>query len=87
MKASFLGGFFYFSGMEQHTDKKKLYKGMQILAFALPLMVLGPVGISLGFKTESKLILAIGIIFGIFAIYLAFRGILRMMDAVFSKKR
>jgi len=58
--------------MEQHTDKKKLYKGIQTLAFALPLMVLGPVGITLGFKIESNLILMSGIALGVLAIYLAF---------------
>jgi len=73
--------------MEQHTDKKKLYKGIQTLAFALPLMVLGPVGITLGFKIESNLILMSGIALGILAIYLAFKGIVRIMDAVFSEKR
>lgn len=80
-----MGGFFYFSRMG-HTDKKKLYKGIQTLAFALPLMVLGPVGISLGFKMENNLILIVGIVFGILAVYLAFKGILRIMDAVFSEK-
>lgn len=72
--------------MEQHTNRKKLYKGIQILAFALPLMVLSPVGITMGFKIESKLVLAIGIVLGILAIYLAFKGILRMMDALFEEK-
>ena len=73
--------------MEQHTDKKKLYKGIQTLAFALPLMVLGPVGITLGFNIESNLILMSGIALGVLAIYLAFKGIVRIMDAVFSEKR
>lgn len=57
------------------------------MAFALPLMVLGPVGITLGFKIESNLILMSGIALGILAIYLTFKGIVRIMDAVFSEKR
>lgn len=70
-----------------HTDKKKLYKGIRTLAFALPLMALGPVGITLGFKTENTPILIVGIVLAILAVYLAFKGILRIMNAVFSEKR
>lgn len=77
--------FFYFSRMG-HTDRKKLYKGIRTLAFALPLMALGPIGITLGFKSKNTWILIVGIALGILAVYLAFKGISRIMNAVFSEK-
>lgn len=71
-----------------HTNKQLLLKGIRYLAFALPLMILGPVVINSSFKNEGHPfyipILGLGIIFCLGFIFLVFKGIQTIMKSLFD---
>jgi len=73
------------------TDKALLGKGIQQMAIALIFMFMSPVIIHSAFKNQSHpyyiYVLSTGIIGAIFSIYMAFRGLKIMMDAIFGKKQ
>lgn len=72
------------------TDKKKLIKGLKYELAALPLLILAPLLISIGFKAIKQnltyLWLTAGIIAALSAIILGFLGIRIILDAFFNKK-
>lgn len=70
------------------TNKDLLAKGVKYLFGALPLMFIGPSIMYNAFMNKHTnwhyLILAIGCVLCIASIYLAFRGIKTMTDALFN---
>ena len=72
---------------KEHTDFEILKKGLKYLAFALPLLFLCPILITLsGLNKETFMFyvfLFFGIIAGIGAIYLCFKGINTVVKSIF----
>ena len=72
------------------TDKNELVRGLKYELAALPLLILGPVLITIGFKAiklqNNYLWLIIGIIIAISAIILGFLGIRIILNAFFNNK-
>jgi len=72
------------------TDKQLLVKGVRYLAFALPLMFLGPSVIHSSFKNQEHPlyipILGLGIIFCMLSVFLMFKGIQTIMKSLFDGK-
>mgnify|MGYP001601248338 CR=1 FL=1 len=70
------------------TDKKKLFRGLKYELMALPLLVLGPVLITIGFKAlkmdQGYLWLILGIIIATAAVVLGFFGLKIMLSAFFD---
>ena len=70
------------------TNKTLLVKGIRYLAFAVPLMFIGPSIIHSSFKNQGHPfympILGIGIIFCIATILLMFKGIQTMVKSLFD---
>lgn len=79
----------YYKKMEQHTDKDLLAKGVKKMGISLLLMFISPVIIHSSFKNQDHWlyipILALGLIGAGFAIFMAFRGLKTIMDAIFQK--
>ncbi|KGO90635.1 DUF6095 family protein [Flavobacterium suncheonense] len=73
------------------TNKQLLVKGIRYLAFALPLMFLGPSVIHSSFKNQEHPlyipILGLGIIFCMLSIFLMFKGIQTIMKSLFDGKQ
>ncbi|RXP63523.1 hypothetical protein EC396_01580 [Lutibacter sp. HS1-25] len=71
------------------TDRKELVRGLKYEMGALPLLLLGPILITIGFKAikqqNNYLFLIAGIIIAITAIVLGFIGIRIILNALFSK--
>jgi len=72
------------------TDKEKLLKGLQTLAMSLLFVLLGPGLIYQAFSNKQHAlyipVLIIGIICFIAAIYFGFKGISKVMKAVFGER-
>lgn len=72
------------------TNKQLLVKGVRYLAFALPLMFLGPSVIHSSFKNKEHPlyipILGLGIIFCMLSVFLMFKGIQTIMKSLFDGK-
>ena len=73
-----------------HTDKKKLLKGVKIMAVCLPLLFLAPYLITLGFINKDHtpvmlLFLIPGLIIAILAGYLMFYGMRTIMKSMFGE--
>jgi NADH:ubiquinone oxidoreductase subunit K len=72
------------------TDRKELVRGLQYELVALPLLILGPILITIGFKAiklqNNYLWLIFGIILAITAIILGFLGIRIILNAFFNSK-
>jgi len=72
------------------SDKKTIFKGIKFLAFALPLMFLGPTVLYSAFKNKEHFlyypVLALGIICCILAMMFMFKGIKMMTDGLFNEK-
>ena len=70
------------------TNKDKLAKGVRYLASSLPLMFIGPSVIYNAFMNQHTnwhyLVLGIGITICITSVFLAFKGIKTMTDALFD---
>ncbi|KGO95880.1 DUF6095 family protein [Flavobacterium enshiense] len=70
------------------TNKTLLMKGIRYLAFAVPLMFIGPTIIHSSFKNQEHPmyipILGIGILFCIGSMYLMFKGIQIMVKSLFD---
>ncbi|MCG2611907.1 DUF6095 family protein [Flavobacterium sp. SM15] len=70
------------------TNKQLLVKGVRYLAFALPLMFLGPSVIHSSFKNQGHPfyipILGLGIIFCLASMFLLFKGIQTIMKSLFD---
>jgi len=72
------------------TDKNILLKGLNKMGLSLICMFVGPTLLYIAFSNAEKsmyyLILILGVTFSILAIYLAFKGIMTIMDSMFKKK-
>lgn len=70
------------------TNKEILSKGIKYLAFALPLLFIGPSVIFSSFKNQQHPlyipILGLGIIMCLLAIFLIFKGIQTIMRSLFN---
>ncbi|MCB0374064.1 MAG: hypothetical protein KDD31_13715 [Muricauda sp.] len=74
----------------RRTDKELLVKGIKSLGYTVLAMFMGPFLIYQAFKNEDHPfyipVLILGIACAILAIYLGFRSVSIVMDAVFGKK-
>lgn len=74
----------------RHTDKELLVKGLKSFGYTVLAMFAGPFLIYQAFKNQDHPffwpVLIIGIICAGTAIYLGFRSVNIVMDAVFGKK-
>ncbi|WP_031428868.1 DUF6095 family protein [Flavimarina sp. Hel_I_48] len=72
------------------TDKEKLLKGLQTLAMCLLFVLLGPGLLYQAFSNKDHplflVVLIVGIICFIAAIYFGFKGISKVMKAVFGER-
>ncbi len=72
------------------TDKELLIKGLKSFAYTVGTMFLAPIVLYQAFKNTDKPlfipVLIIGIILAILAVYLGFRSVNIVMNAVFGKK-
>ena len=72
------------------TNRKELVRGLKYELAALPLLVAGPILITVGFKAikqqNNYLWLVIGVILAITAIILGFWGIRIILNAFFNEK-
>ena len=73
------------------TDKELLVKGLKSFGYTVMAMFLAPLILSQAFKNTDKPlfipVLILGVLTAGLAIYLGFRSIKIVMDAVFGKKR
>ncbi len=73
--------------MSKHTDQKLLVQGLKKLALSLPLLFLSPYVLTLSFLNKETYVFyiffSIGIILGILAVYLVFKGISTVMKSIF----
>lgn len=72
----------------KHTNKEILTKGIKYLAFALPLIFIGPSILFTAFNNQDHYlyipVLIVGILAMFGAIFLLFKGILTIVKAVFD---
>jgi len=72
------------------TNRNELLRGLKYVLTAFPLLILGPILITIGFKAIKQqnvyLWLIIGIIVAITAIILGFLGIRIILNAFFNDK-
>lgn len=72
-------------------NKKLLDKGIKFMLYALPLMFIGPSVIYNAFINKDDmwhyLVLAIGIMLCVLAVYFMFRGIKTLTDALFQNDK
>lgn len=72
------------------TNRNELMRGVKYELAALPLLVLGPILITIGFKAikqqQNYLWLIIGIIIALTAIILGFLGLRIILNAFFNEK-
>ena len=70
------------------NSKNKIALGVKTMAFALPLMILGPVILTIGFRALNDGIyiwVILGSLLIIGAIILAFKGIKTILNGLFEK--
>jgi len=71
------------------TNRSEIARGLKYELGALPLLVLAPILITIGFKAikqdDNYLFLIAGVICGIIAIALGFLGIRIILNALFNK--
>lgn len=74
----------------RHTDKELLVKGIKSFGYTIATMFLGPFLLYQAFKNENHPfyipVLILGILVAGLAIYLGFRSVNIVMDALFGKK-
>ena len=74
---------------DKHTDKNLLAKGVKYMAFSLMLMAISPIIIHSAFKNQEHWlyipILLIGLVGAGFAIFMAFKGLGVILEAIFQK--
>jgi hypothetical protein len=72
-----------------HTNKEILNKGIKHLAYALPLLFIGPSLIYNAFINKQNiwhwLVLAIGVLLCFVAVYQMFKGLNTIMKSLFGK--
>jgi hypothetical protein len=73
------------------SDKKTIFKGIQLLAFALPLLFIGPSIIYNAFKNQGHFlyypVLILGIICCVLAMFFMFKGVKTMTNGLFNEKK
>lgn len=73
---------------EHKTDRKLLQKGVVNLMIALPLLFLGPIVLHSSFKNQGNplfyVVCAVALILCFTAMFLVFKGIKNIMNALFS---
>lgn len=70
------------------SNKTEIVRGVKYLGMALPLMILGPVLLTIGFKAQQDgiyLWLIIGIILILLAIITAFMGLKTILNGLFTR--
>lgn len=74
--------------MTKRTNKVVLMKGIKLMAGSLFCMFAGPTILHSAFKNQSHPyyvpVLIVGLLVAAAAIYLAFRGLKKIMDAMFN---
>jgi hypothetical protein len=75
--------------MSHKTDRILLFKGLKIMVFAVVTLFMAPIILSIAFNNKEKplyvLILIIGCLIGLLAIYLIYKGISTIMNSIFNK--
>lgn len=75
----------------KRTDKDLLVKGIKSFVFTALTMFIAPIVLYQAFKNTDKPlfipVLVIGLLLAGFAIYMGFRSVNIIMDAVFGKRR
>ncbi len=75
----------------KRTDKNILGKGIQRMGIAILFMFIGPIILHSAFKNQEHPlyipIVILGFLCAGFAIYMAFKGLSTIMEAIFGKKR
>ncbi|HLW63652.1 MAG TPA: DUF6095 family protein [Flavobacterium sp.] len=70
------------------TDKRRIYKGLQKVFIAMPLMFVGPVIIYSSFKNSEHplyyIILSLGCLMCLFSMYLFFMGLKTLVSGIFN---
>ncbi|WKW47553.1 DUF6095 family protein [Myroides sp. JBRI-B21084] len=70
------------------TDKTRIYKGLQKIFIAIPLMFVGPIIINSSFKNKEHLlyypVLILGCLICLYAMYLFFKGLKTMVNGLFN---
>jgi len=77
--------------VEKRTDKDLLVKGIKSFLYTIGAMFLAPVILYQAFKNQENVlfwpVLIIGLLLAIFAIYLGFRSVNIVIEAIFGKKK
>ncbi len=72
------------------SDKKTIFSGIKLLAFALPLLFIGPSIIYSAFNNKEHFlyypVLILGIICCILAMFFIFKGVKTMTNGFFNEK-
>ncbi|HLV50766.1 MAG TPA: DUF6095 family protein [Flavobacterium sp.] len=72
----------------QETDKKRIYKGLQRVFIAMPLMFVGPVIIYSSFKNTEHLlyypVLVLGCLMCLYSMFLFFMGLKILVSGIFN---
>ncbi|MBA5794077.1 hypothetical protein H1R17_00735 [Flavobacterium sp. xlx-214] len=72
----------------KETDKSKIYKGLQKIFFAIPLMFVGPIIINSSFKNPEHFlyypVLIVGCLVCLFSMYLFFIGLRTLVSGLFN---
>ncbi len=72
------------------TNKNELIRGLKYELAAFPLLILGPILITIGFKAikqqQNYLWLIAGVLIAVFAIIIGFIGIRIILNAFFNDK-
>lgn len=70
------------------TDKVRVYKGLQKIFIAIPLMFVGPIIIYSAFKNEEHFlyypVLISGCLICLYSMYLFFRGLRTIVSGLFN---
>lgn len=70
------------------ADKTKIYKGLQKVFIAIPLMFVGPIIIYSSFKNQEHFlyypVLILGCLICLFSMYLFFRGLRTLVSGLFN---
>lgn len=73
------------------TNKKVLFKGVQYLSIALPLLFLGPIVINSAFKNKMHplyvYVLVLGIVLSITAMFMVFKGVTTITKSMFDSDK
>ena len=72
------------------TDRKEIFRGVKYILISLPLLIISPIIITIGFKAlklhNDYIFLIIGIILGIAAVLIGFMGLRIITSAFFNSK-